>query len=71
MGDKNIIWMVALLALVLVATAPTSAQTCTTMSMQGFLPDTDCDGVHDRLDNCPLTANAPQLDSNRDGIGDA
>lgn len=71
MGDKNIVWMVALLALTLVVAMPTSAERCTSMSMHGFLPDTDCDGVHDKLDNCPTTANAPQLDSNRDGVGDA
>jgi hypothetical protein len=33
--------------------------------------DTDGDGICDEFDNCPLTANPDQLDSNMDGIGDA
>jgi hypothetical protein len=32
--------------------------------------DSDGDGVNDWRDNCPLTWNAPQLDSNGDGRGD-
>lgn len=33
--------------------------------------DRDSDGVPDATDNCPVTANADQLDSNGNGIGDA
>ena len=33
--------------------------------------DSDHDGVLDDLDNCPATPNADQLDTNKDGIGDA
>jgi hypothetical protein len=33
--------------------------------------DHDGDGVIDRNDNCPATANTPQLDFDADGIGDA
>ena len=33
--------------------------------------DTDGDGWPDSCDNCPLVANADQLDSDLDGIGDA
>ncbi len=33
--------------------------------------DTDEDSVCDDVDNCPLTANIDQLDSDNDGIGDA
>lgn len=33
--------------------------------------DTDNDGFADNLDNCPKTANASQLDSNGNGIGNA
>ena len=29
----------------------------------------DNDGVQDNQDNCPDTANADQLDSDKDGIG--
>ncbi len=34
-------------------------------------PDSDGDGVNDDTDNCTLVANASQLDSNGDGIGNA
>ncbi|MBI4212391.1 MAG: thrombospondin type 3 repeat-containing protein [Deltaproteobacteria bacterium] len=33
--------------------------------------DTDNDGIRDHLDNCPLTANATQIDTDGDGDGDA
>ncbi|MGE3763096.1 MAG: thrombospondin type 3 repeat-containing protein, partial [Kofleriaceae bacterium] len=33
--------------------------------------DTDNDGDNDNVDNCPLTANANQLDTDNDGAGDA
>lgn len=32
--------------------------------------DLDCDGVLDLVDNCPLSANLNQMDSDGDGIGD-
>ena len=35
------------------------------------ISDSDEDGVFDNQDNCPLTANADQLDTDGDGIGDA
>jgi hypothetical protein len=35
------------------------------------LLDLDSDGVPDTLDNCPTTANAPQLDFDLDSFGDA
>lgn len=33
--------------------------------------DSDSDGVIDGIDNCPMQANADQIDSNGNGIGDA
>ena len=36
-----------------------------------FLNDADADGVRDERDNCPAVANASQLDTDHDGIGDA
>jgi hypothetical protein len=35
-----------------------------------FVGDADGDGVRDEADNCPANANANQLDTNHDGIGD-
>jgi subtilisin family serine protease len=34
-------------------------------------PDADSDGVRDLVDNCPASSNAGQIDSDRDGTGDA
>ncbi len=33
--------------------------------------DGDGDGITDSMDNCPVTANADQVDADQDGIGDA
>jgi hypothetical protein len=33
--------------------------------------DTDGDGVCDKVDNCPLVSNPDQIDTDKDGIGDA
>ncbi|HEX5036735.1 MAG TPA: thrombospondin type 3 repeat-containing protein [bacterium] len=35
-----------------------------------YISDLDCDDVPDLIDNCPLTPNTNQIDSDRDGIGD-
>lgn len=37
----------------------------------GLPPDADEDGVHDVRDNCPVTMNPSQPDTDRDGFGDA
>jgi YVTN family beta-propeller protein len=34
-------------------------------------PDGDSDGIADEFDNCPAVANADQIDSDGDGVGDA
>jgi hypothetical protein len=36
-----------------------------------LFPDADGDGVRDGVDNCPRVKNGQQIDSDRDGIGDA
>lgn len=38
---------------------------------RGRTRDTDRDGILDENDNCPVTFNLDQLDSDKDGIGDA
>lgn len=80
----NRLWLLALMftitlgtfsTIAAVSAVPYAAQqegvACSIMSFNGFLPDTDCDGVHDAIDNCPFTPNANQYDTNRDGYGDA
>ncbi len=42
-----------------------------TPSDTGTCTDSDADGVQDGIDNCPGVANAGQLDSDGDGIGDS
>jgi hypothetical protein len=37
----------------------------------GCPPDSDLDGIEDGSDNCPLFANADQVDQDQDGVGDA
>src|SRR5262245_13155533 len=40
-------------------------------SRAGVVSDSDHDGVHNDLDNCPLAPNPDQIDANGDGTGDA
>lgn len=68
MEKRYLLWALPLLLLL---TSVSAYEECTTMTMHGLLIDTDCDSVTDMLDNCPITANTQQEDSNRDGIGDA
>jgi len=41
------------------------------LAQPGWAADFDGDGVDDRIDNCGHQANATQLDSDADGLGDA
>jgi|GEM_PF-6538017 len=41
------------------------------VAIEVTLPDTDLDGITDDVDNCVLTPNNAQTDSNGDGVGDA
>jgi Thrombospondin type 3 repeat len=53
-------------------TAPSAVQNTETPPSCGDQGgDTDSDGVCDKVDNCPLVANANQADSDGDGLGDA
>jgi hypothetical protein len=40
------------------------------MGTNSCQPDTDGDGLHDGIDNCPLYYNLDQADCNADGVGD-
>ena len=40
------------------------------LRVTGDLPDTDDDGFHDGIDNCPEIGNAGQEDADDDGVGD-
>jgi hypothetical protein len=42
-----------------------------TPKIPNIATDIDYDGVEDSKDNCPSNANADQLDTNKDGLGDA
>jgi len=47
------------------------AGTGAVQNVTGPCDDTDADGVHDGVDNCPSVANANQADADGDGVGDA
>ena len=51
---------------------PEPIQRCVEAGTNGVNPplDSDADGVPDTADNCPITANADQRDTNGDGVGD-
>ncbi|MBR9693007.1 hypothetical protein GOV07_03710 [Candidatus Woesearchaeota archaeon] len=44
---------------------------CAIPSPDGLIPDRDCDGFDDFIDNCKYAPNSEQRDSNRNGLGDA
>ncbi|MEP6916502.1 MAG: DNA/RNA non-specific endonuclease, partial [Acidobacteriota bacterium] len=52
---------------------PEPIQRCVEAGVNGTNPplDTDADGVPDSIDNCRLTPNPDQADSDHDGVGDA
>jgi hypothetical protein len=69
--------LIALLAFTLVMSVhailpgDTGFRGCVIGTPQGSLQDTDCDRIPDVQDNCPLTPNPDQVDSDHNGIGDA
>jgi hypothetical protein len=44
---------------------------CVISTSNGAVNDADCDRTPDPVDNCPLTTNPDQVDSDHNGIGDA
>ncbi|MEM6261625.1 MAG: SdrD B-like domain-containing protein [Bacteroidota bacterium] len=48
----------------------TNAFGCDSVSIVSYVIDSDCDGLVDADDNCPLIANADQTDTDNDGTGD-
>jgi len=70
---KPHLWGIILVLALTIAVIPaTHAQPgCAIATESGMIPDSDCDGVPDALDNCPAVANSDQRDMNRNGVGDA
>jgi len=70
---KKTFAFIAGILFVLIISAFVSAQSCAISP--GFdkplMPDTDCDGVIDRADNCPYITNPLQQDADGNGLGDA
>ena len=64
------IFLVVLLTAMLFLPA-VRAYSCNIVSVEGNMLDADCDGVPNELDNCPMVNNPDQLDTNRNGIGNA
>lgn len=65
---KKILLLIMILMLSLTTVL---ANDCAVMSMHGFIPDGDCDGIPNTNDNCPYTPNTDQLDHNMNGLGDS
>lgn len=63
--------IIGVLALTLLPLSTAQTDTCAISTGSGLLQDTDCDDIPDIDDNCPRTANPNQLDTDRDGRGDA
>jgi len=55
----------------IIGSGPGPTRTCALVINGVMIPDTDCDGVPDRDDNCPTVPNPDQRDSSGDGRGDA
>lgn len=55
----------------LIGNTPKTATSNTTTTTRCASGDRDCDGVPDGVDNCPDAPNPDQVDSDRDGVGDA
>ena len=71
--SRMLVVVLAALAVVAVAgaTAAPASVTGSTFAIHPEDGDADRDNVHDREDNCPTTPNRDQLDTDKDGLGDA
>lgn len=69
--DKTFSTIIVMLFIAIIAALPVNAAGCALATPDGMLPDRDCDGVIDGLDNCPAVNNPDQADTNRNGVGDA
>lgn len=61
-------WVFVFLLLLPIAFAQPA---CQLQTPNGYIPDADCDGWDDYIDNCPYDANSNQADQNQNGAGDA
>ncbi len=72
MIKKILLTITFLIALVLLSTIASAHSCMISPSINHpLMPDTDCDGIIDPLDNCPLITNPLQRDSEMNGLGDA
>lgn len=68
---KQLCFAIAIVIAALFISISTYAQACMVMDPYILVPDSDCDGVADKYDNCLMVLNCDQADWDNNGVGDA